>query len=34
MKKTYIFGDIHGGLRALIQLIEKINPTEMINLFS
>lgn len=28
MTRTFIIGDIHGGLRALNQLIEKINPTE------
>jgi serine/threonine protein phosphatase 1 len=28
MSKTFIVGDIHGGLRALKQLFEKINPTE------
>ncbi|MBP1223281.1 putative phosphodiesterase [Flavobacterium sp. 1355] len=24
MKRTLVFGDIHGGLKALIQLLEKI----------
>lgn len=28
MTRTFIIGDIHGGLRALNQLIEKINPSE------
>jgi serine/threonine protein phosphatase 1 len=28
MKRTFIIGDIHGGLRALHQLIERINPKE------
>lgn len=28
MTRTFIIGDIHGGLRALSQLIEKINPSE------
>lgn len=28
MKRTLVFGDIHGGLKALIQLLEKINYSE------
>lgn len=28
MKRTIVIGDIHGGLRALHQLMAKINPTE------
>lgn len=26
--KTIVFGDIHGGLKGLIQLVEKINPKQ------
>ena len=25
MKRTLVFGDIHGGLKALIQLLERID---------
>ncbi|KAF2341137.1 metallophosphoesterase family protein [Flavobacterium tistrianum] len=28
MKRTLVFGDIHGGLKALIQLLERIDYTE------
>lgn len=28
MKKTLVFGDIHGGLKALIQLLERIDYSE------
>ena len=28
MKRTLIFGDIHGGLKALVQLLEQVDPTE------
>ena len=24
MKRTLVFGDIHGGLKALIQLLDKV----------
>ena len=27
MKRTIVIGDIHGGLKALIQVLEKINLT-------
>jgi serine/threonine protein phosphatase 1 len=27
MKRTIVVGDIHGGLRALIQVLEKANVT-------
>jgi serine/threonine protein phosphatase 1 len=28
MKRTFVIGDIHGGLRALHQLLERINPQD------
>ena len=28
MKRTLVIGDIHGGLRALIQVLEKANVTQ------
>ena len=28
MKRTLVFGDIHGGLKALIQLLEKVAVKE------
>jgi serine/threonine protein phosphatase 1 len=28
MKRTLVFGDIHGGLKALIQLLEKVDAKE------
>ncbi len=28
MKKTFAIGDIHGALRALHQLLERINPQD------
>ncbi|WP_017497426.1 metallophosphoesterase family protein [Flavobacterium sp. WG21] len=28
MKRTFVFGDIHGGLKALIQLLERIDYLE------
>lgn len=28
MKRTLVFGDIHGGLKALVQLLERVSPAE------
>jgi serine/threonine protein phosphatase 1 len=28
MKRTLVFGDIHGGLKALLQLLERIDHAE------
>lgn len=28
MKRTFVFGDIHGGLKALVQLLDRIAPSE------
>lgn len=32
MKRTLVFGDIHGGLKALIQLLKRIDITPQDNL--
>ena len=32
MKRTLVFGDIHGGLKALIQLLEKVEAKKNISI--